>query len=124
MGPHEFRRMALAMEGAVEGAHMGHPDFRVSDRIFATLHSDERSGMVALTPDQQQRFIGDDPDTFTPENGAWGRAGYTRVRLAAADGEAVGEALTLAWQNAINKGNAKRAKPRRPSSPARRQARR
>jgi len=24
----DFRRIALGMKGAVEGAHMGHPDFR------------------------------------------------------------------------------------------------
>ena len=113
MGPRDFRRMALAMEGAVEGAHMGHPDFRVGKRIFATLHSDDQFGMVALTPDQQRRFIGDDPNSFTPESGAWGRTGSTRVRLAAADEEAVGEALTLAWQNVMNKSDAKGSKPRR-----------
>ena len=113
--------MALAMEGAVEGTHMGHPDFRVRNRIFATLHSDDLFGMVALTPDQQLRFIGDDPNSFTPESGAWGRAGSTRVRLAAADREAVGEALTLAWQNVINKSEAKRSKRSRSGSSARRQ---
>ena len=36
----EFRRIALGMKDAVEGAHMGHPDFRVNGRIFATLHAD------------------------------------------------------------------------------------
>jgi hypothetical protein len=47
----EFRRIALSMEGAVEGAHMGHPDFRANGRIFATLYPDGQSGMVKLTPD-------------------------------------------------------------------------
>ena len=37
------------MEGAVEGAHMGHPDFRVNARIFATIHPDQQFGMVKLT---------------------------------------------------------------------------
>jgi hypothetical protein len=32
-----FRRMALDLAGVVESAHMGHPDFRVGGRIFATL---------------------------------------------------------------------------------------
>lgn len=91
--------MALALEGATEGAHMGHPDFRAHGRIFATLHQDRKSGMVALTPDQQQRFM-DASAAFTAETGAWGRGGSTRVDLHAADDEAVGEALTLAWQNA------------------------
>jgi hypothetical protein len=67
MGPADFRRMALALEGVVEGAHMGHPDFRVNNRIFATLHADEQFGMVGLTPAQQREFIAAHPETFTPE---------------------------------------------------------
>ena len=37
MTPTEFRRIALGMEGAVEGEHMSHPDFRVNGRICATI---------------------------------------------------------------------------------------
>jgi hypothetical protein len=47
-----------------------------------------------------------------PEAGAWGRAGSTRVQLASVDEEALGEALTLAWQNAVQKGRAKRKRVR------------
>jgi hypothetical protein len=36
------------MQDAIEGAHMGYPDFRVNGRIFATLHSDHEWGMVKL----------------------------------------------------------------------------
>ena len=50
-----FRRIALGMKDASEGAHMGHPDFRVGGRIFATLgYPDAKWGMVALTPEQQE----------------------------------------------------------------------
>ena len=38
MRANDLRRIALGMQEAVEGAHMGHPDFRVDNRIFATLH--------------------------------------------------------------------------------------
>jgi hypothetical protein len=34
----DFRDIALSMNGATEGSHMGHPDFRANGRIFATLH--------------------------------------------------------------------------------------
>ena len=112
MRENDFRRMALSMEGAVEGAHMGHPDFRVNNRIFATLHDDRAFGMVALTPDQQGQFIRADPDAFAPESGAWGRSGSTRVRLASVHEEALGEAMTLAWQNTVNKGASKPARKR------------
>ena len=57
------------MSGAVEGAHRGHPDFRSGGRIFATLRPGLESGMVALTPQQQQEFIQAHPDTFSPEAG-------------------------------------------------------
>lgn len=95
----DVRRIALGMKDAVERSHMGHPDFRVNDRIFATLHADMKHAMVGLTPDQQAEFLRAHPSIFTPENGAWGRQGATRVRLDAADEETLGEAMTLAWQN-------------------------
>ena len=40
----DFRRIALGMKGAIESAHMGHPDFRANGRIFATLHHDRQWG--------------------------------------------------------------------------------
>jgi hypothetical protein len=94
-----FRRIALALDGAVEGAHMGHPDFRIDKRIFASLHDDNQFGMVKLTPDQQATFLEDHPAAFAPETGAWGRSGCTRVMLKVVTEDALGEALTLAWQN-------------------------
>jgi hypothetical protein len=106
----DYRRMALRMDGAVEGAHMGHPDFRVNDRIFATLHHDRTTGALMLTPDQQQDLMRAHPDAFTPASGAWGRGGATTVRLVSVPEEALGEAMTLAWQNCVNKGP---SKPRR-----------
>jgi hypothetical protein len=118
MRANDFRRIALGMEGAVEGAHMGHPDFRVNNRIFATLHHDREVGMVALTPDQQEQFTRAHPDAFAPESGAWGRAGATSVRLASVHEEALGEAVTLAWQNSVNKGASTPAR-KRSARPAR-----
>ena len=95
----DFRRIALGLEGAAESAHMGHPDFRAEGKIFATLHPDLQSGMVKLTPDQQQTFVQENPATFVPEKGAWGRAGCASVRLDLVEEDILGEAMTLAWQN-------------------------
>ena len=95
----DFRRIALGMQDAMEGSHMGHPDFRANGRIFATLHADLQWGMVKLTPDQQQRFVEDDPKVFVPEKGAWGLQGCTAVRLSLVDEDTLGEAMTLAWRN-------------------------
>lgn len=102
----EFRRIALGMEGAVESAHMNHPDFRINGRIFATLQADEQRGMVALTPELQQQFMRAS-GAFSPASGAWGRGGSTMVLLSAIDEETLGEAITVAWRLAIDKGAAR-----------------
>lgn len=112
----DFRRIALGMKDAVESAHMGHPDFRVDGKIFATLHADNEWGMVKLTPDQQKRFVDEAPNVFVPENGAWGRQGCTAVRLDVVDEETLGEALTLAWQNTSRESVARRSKSTRTPS--------
>jgi hypothetical protein len=118
MTPPDFRRIALGMKDAIESAHMAHPDFRVNGRIFATLHADMKWGMVKLTPEQQERFVRDVPDAFKPENGTWGLQGCTAVRLDTIDEDTLGEAMTLAWRNAVEK-KASTSKPKpRPSRTA------
>ena len=115
MRAQDFRRIALALKDTVEGAHIGHPDFRVNGGIFATLHPDNTFGMVKLTPDDQQKFVREHPTTFTPENGAWGRQGCTRVRLDAVDEDTLGDAMTLAWQNTVKTRPVGRSKQKRPA---------
>jgi uncharacterized protein YdhG (YjbR/CyaY superfamily) len=102
--------MALGLEGAVEGAHMGHADFRVNGRIFATLRTDLLAGVVKLAPGQQQEYLRSAPRAFAAQNGAWGLQGWTTVHLGEIDEETLGEALTLAWQGAIAKKTPARGK--------------
>jgi hypothetical protein len=100
----DFRRLALALEGVVESAHMGHPDFRANGHIFCTIQHDPQWGALMLTPEQQRRFLRDYPDAFKPAAGAWGLAGSTLVHFASIDEEIMGEVLTLSWKNAATKG--------------------
>jgi hypothetical protein len=104
-----FRRLALELDDAVEGAHMGHPDFRVDGRIFASIHAGDATGMVQLAPDEQAALLREQPRAFSPAAGAWGRAGSTIVHFAEADGATVRGALLLAYQRT----QAKAAAPRR-----------
>jgi YjbR len=106
----DFREMALGLEEAVEQSHMGHPDFRANGRIFATLMTDERSGGLNLTPDEQAELMRSHPQTFTPASGAWGRQGWTMVRLAGADRAAVRSALILAWQSVVERSRRRPAR--------------
>ena len=127
MTPDEFRRLALKLEGAAEGAHMGHPDFRANGKIFATLYPDGERGMVQLKPEQQEDFISADAAAFAPASGAWGRGGSTTVQLALVDEDKLGEAMTLAWQNTLKVAAQSKSKPkqakklaRKPGKPAKR----
>ena len=110
MTANSFRRLALEYPGAVESAHMDHPDFRINGKIFATLgHPDDNWGMVKLTPEQQHEFIRESPRVFDPCSGAWGRGGATKVHLSTAKRNLVKAALDCAFQNAAaktKKGNA------------------
>jgi hypothetical protein len=96
----QFRQLALSLAGAIESAHMQHPDFRVSGKIFASLgYPDATRAMVKLTPAQQKVVLREAPEVFEPCNGAWGRSGCTQVRLATATQKIVRPALEAAWQN-------------------------
>jgi hypothetical protein len=99
MTSEDFRRIALSLPQAIESAHMGHPDFRIGGKIFATLSAKGELGMVKLAPDQQEMLCGAEPALFRPVPGGWGRAGATQVVLQAADAAAVKSALAMAWRN-------------------------
>jgi hypothetical protein len=105
----DFRRVVLAMPGATESAHMGHPDFRAANRIFVTLGApDGRYAMVKLDPVQQEMLIAAEPEIFAPVKGGWGRRGATLVILERADAETARGAIEMAWRNVTQ-----RQKPRK-----------
>src|SRR5437879_13670619 len=101
MTPLQFRQLALALPEAVEGAHMGHADFRVGGKIFATLGPQETWGMVKLTPEQQTDFVQTNPKMLEPVSGAWGRRGCTKVLLKAAPKPVGTPAVVDAWTNVV-----------------------
>jgi hypothetical protein len=100
----DFRTLALAFPGALEGGHMGHVDFRRGKRIFATLgYPHAGVAMVKLTPGQQAMLTGAEPAIFAPVRGGWGLKGATLIHLAAADAATARSALDLAWANLAGK---------------------
>ena len=95
----EFRRMALSFPDVIEGSHMGHADFRVGGKIFATLgYPSDRFGVVMLSPQDQDLILRDYPKTFAPAAGKWGAAGSTTILLRGASKRAVASALEAAWR--------------------------
>jgi hypothetical protein len=109
----DFRRIALSLEGAEEGSHMGAADFRVGGRIFATLASQSQGyGNLMLSPEVQADFVTEEPGIFLPIPGGWGRMGSTHIRLAEANEDILRGALQTAWQLRVEKnGKTKARKP-------------
>ena len=100
----KFRSLALNIPGASESAHMGHPDFRLKGRVFATLgYPDARHGMIKLPPQEQKKLVEMAPEVFSPCPGAWGRHGATVVHLASARISLIRAALEEARRNAFRK---------------------
>jgi hypothetical protein len=99
MTPDDFRKLALSFPETEERAHMNHPDFRVAGKIFATLgYPDTDRAMVKVTPVEQEMLVRAETKVFSPESGAWGRQGCTRVNLKTAKVTTIRRALAAAWQ--------------------------
>jgi hypothetical protein len=96
--PQQFRLLALACPGAVEGEHQAHPDFRCRGRIFASLHQDGLRAMVKVPLPVQQRMVANAVGAAVPATGAWGRAGCTMLELKVLSREDAAAALLEAWQ--------------------------
>ncbi len=113
MNAGDFRRIALSLEGAEEGSHMGNPDFRVGGRIFATLASaDQGFGNLLLTPEQQAAVVEELPEVFVPIKGGWGKKGMTHIRLAAASEAVLAGALQTAWKLRRDQNAAAKKRPK------------
>jgi hypothetical protein len=111
MTAQQFREIALSFPEAVEAAHMGHPDFRVGGKIFATLaYPNEGRAVLLLTPDEQQELISQHPKMFEPVPGGWGLRGATQVLLKQITTSVLMAAMRNAWQ---------RKAPKRLSEPRR-----
>jgi hypothetical protein len=115
MTPDGFRRIALSLAGVEEREHMGHPDFRVGGKIFATLgYPDAGCGTVMVSAEDQSILVRKYPKAFAPAAGAWGRSGSTSVHLRHAPARAIRTAIEAAWER-----RAPRTKPSRKATAAR-----
>ena len=102
---------------------MDHPDFRVNNRIFATLTHDEKLGMVSLT---SKRNRGSCVSIHPPSRRSTARGDCKERRGSTSiwsQRMRFGEAMTLAWRLAVAKGTDEVAieiscgKPAKPAKP-------
>ena len=101
----------MRLPEAAEVGHMGHPDFRVGGKIFATLgYPTGEWAVVMLAPEQQEAFGAAEPGVFVPVKGKWGARGATSVRLRPAKVPSVRLALLAAWRSVAPRALAKKVR--------------
>ena len=97
------RQFVLSLPGTEEYDHFGKPAFRANKRTFATLWVPEQRAMVKLSLIDQSVFSAFDPSIIYPVPNKWGLHGYTLFELNAVHKDMLEDALTTAWQAAIEK---------------------
>ena len=95
----DFRRIALALEGASEAPHFDRMAYRVA-RTFATLAADKQTANIRFAPEEQEFKCMLAPEAFSPLDNAWGRQGWTLAKLSALSEEDLRAALEMAWRRA------------------------
>jgi hypothetical protein len=61
----DFREMALSLDGAEEGSHLGAPDFRVGGRIFALTRNN--AGQARAFPSRPKQRAGQNHERLVEE---------------------------------------------------------
>lgn len=95
----QLRRIALALDGAVEFPHFDRAAFKTR-RIFVTLAPDGKTANLMYSPEDQALKCTVQPEAFAPMAGGWGRMGVTTVRLAKVSVAELEAAVRLAWEKA------------------------
>jgi hypothetical protein len=93
----QARRIFLEQPQAEEKSHMGHPDFRVGGRIFATLQPARKIAVVMLSPADQAAAVQMNPEALTQKY--WGKKGYVEVNLQRANSALLRALAQAAWRN-------------------------
>jgi hypothetical protein len=92
-----MRALALSLPEAEEKSHFGHPDFRVRNKIFATLWPSEKRAVLKLDPETQASALAAAPEAFSAPGG-WGARGWTAVDLTRVGLSELAELVTQSWR--------------------------
>ncbi len=110
--PADVRKIALALDGAVEVDHFGRPSWRTKKRIFAVMRPD---GLYLNLDDERKEFLfAADPKTFVKY--MWGKTANVIVQIARVSKAELAALIREAWEkNKPPPPKAKKsaAKPRR-----------
>jgi hypothetical protein len=97
----QARRVFLDQPEAEEKSHMGHPDFRVGGKIFATLWPDRNVAIVRLSVADQTGALQMNPEALSLKY--WGKSPYLEVDLQRANVALLRALAQAAWRNTAPK---------------------
>jgi hypothetical protein len=104
------RKLALGLPDTAEAPHFDRMAFRTPRRIFATLAADGASINLMFDAGLQEFWCGNEPASFSPVPGGWGRMGATTCNLRTIDETTLQSALNAAHALAVTP---KKNKPRK-----------
>lgn len=94
-----FRKMALSFPEAAEKPHFEKTSFRVRNKIFATLSTEDKKAVLKFDEIDQSVFCSFDKTIIYPVNGGWGKQGWTVVELKKIRKTMLQDALTTAYRS-------------------------
>ena len=101
--PERARAMALSLPDASEAPHFHRLALRTPRKTFATLDAAARDINLMFDPDLRDFYCEQEPASFAPVPGGWGRMGATRCDLRTVDEATLMSALTAAHRLAAPK---------------------
>ncbi|MEX2232069.1 MAG: MmcQ/YjbR family DNA-binding protein [Cyclobacteriaceae bacterium] len=104
MIPAQFRSLALSFPGTEENPHFDRAAFKVTGkRIFATLHEENGTVNLKLSPVDQSVFCDFGKKTVYPIPNKWGLQGWTTFELKKIPKELMLNALNTAYQEVVKR---------------------
>ena len=94
--PARVRELVAGLADTQEGAHHGHPDFRVRKKIFATLSEREDRAALRVTNVEARGLAERSPDVYRLVSDRE-PIGWVSVLLAEADETELADLLEEAW---------------------------
>ena len=95
--PAQVRELVARLPGAQEGAHHGHPDFRVKKKIFATLSEAEDRAALRLTHLEARALAASRPTAVRLVSDRE-PIGWVSIELAAFAADELADLLEEAWK--------------------------
>lgn len=80
----QARDICLSFPGAVEGQHHGHPDFRLKNKIFASLQPEKELAVLRLPLEMAEAMATERPECLRLVS-RFGGAGWVAIELASFD---------------------------------------